>query len=375
MIRKSFEMKIGIITLLDEKNYGNRWQNYAMNILLHSVGIETENIYFWERNAQRNCIREKIKRIMPLKIAYLLHAFSAYQIKDFAMMKRVVKFTRFTKKYMDSHLILVNTYEELCGKFDSSKFDYFAVGSDQVWNPYYVANPIYFLQFVDRKKRVAFMASFGSDEIPEEKISNYKKWILEMSYLSVREPSGADIIKSLTGKHADVFLDPTLLVNKEIWLTLSKKPKSITLPKHYAAIFMFDCDFDKIRHICSNWNIEVLVLNNKKYQHLYSLDPAEMLYVLNNAEMIFTDSFHIMALSIRLNKQFYVFKRTGFEYMFSRLESTLNRLEIMQCIYANQNDISLCPISEDNYERINLELDAENKRFLNTVCDITKKDK
>lgn len=368
-------MKIGIITLLDEKNYGNRWQNFAMNNLLHLVGVETDNIYIWERNADRQCFRESVKRVLPLKISYLLHAVSAYEIKDLKMLKRVLKFTRFTKTNMGSHMIMINTYDELSHKLNSSKYDYLAVGSDQVWNPYYVANPIYFLQFVDKKKRLAFMASFGSDVIPEKEILNYKKWISEMAYISVREPSGADIVKSLTGKYADVFLDPTLLVSKEIWLTLSNKPKSINLPEHYAVIFMFDCDIEKIRHICSDWNIEMLVLNNKKYQHLYTLDPAEMLYVLNNAEMIFTDSFHIMALSIRLNKQFYVFERTGFEYMFSRLESTLNRLEIMQCIYANQNDISLHPISEDNYDRINLELDTEKKRFLNTVCGIIKKDK
>lgn len=365
-------MKIGIITLLDEKNYGNRWQNYAMNTLLNSVGIETENIYFWERYAKRKCIREKIKRILPLKIAYLLHTISAYQIRDFEMLKRVVKFIGFTKKYMNSHLIMANTYEELCDKFDSSICDYYAVGSDQVWNPYYVANPIYFLQFVDKKKRLAFMASFGSDEIPEEEISNYKKWISEMSYISVREPSGADIVKSLTGKHADVFLDPTLLVDKEIWLTLSKVPKSIKLPKQYVVSFMFDCKTDNLKEICSNWNMDFLVLNNKKNNQLYSLDPAEMLYVLNNAEMIFTDSFHIMALSIRLNKQFYVFKRTGFEFMFNRLESALNRLEIMQCIYVNQKEISLRPISEDDYERINCKLDTERQNFLNTVCNIIK---
>ena len=63
-------MKIGIITLLDEKNYGSRWQNYAMNCLLQSVGLETTNIYIWERNANRKGFRESIKRILPLKIFY-----------------------------------------------------------------------------------------------------------------------------------------------------------------------------------------------------------------------------------------------------------------------------------------------------------------
>ena len=365
-------MKIGIITLHDEKNYGNRWQNYAMNQLLKSVGIETVNIFFWERNAKRKCFRETLKRLLPIRIAYFFHKVSVYQINDFQMLKRVVKFTKFTKKYISFRLVLANTYEELCEKMGAEICDYYAVGSDQVWNPYYVANPTYFLQFADGKKRLAFMASFGTDEIPMDQIINYKKWLSEMSYISVREPSGADIVKTLTGKHADVFFDPTLLLDKEIWLSLAVQPKTIKLPKHYVAIFMFDYKADILKECCDNWNMDILVLNDKKYKQLYSIDPAEMLYVLSHAEMVFTDSFHIMALSIKLNKQFYVFKRTGFEYMFSRLESTLSRLGIQQCVYMDNSEILLRPVSEEKYEEINHILDIEKKRFLETVCNIVK---
>lgn len=365
-------MKIGIITLIDEKNYGNRWQNYAMNELLHSINIETENLYFWIRNNNRKCLREMIKRMCPIKLAYFLHTVSAYQIKNSAIMRRVIKFTHFTQKYMGSYLILANTYDELCNRFHSEGYDYFAAGSDQVWNPYYAASPIYFLQFVNKQKRLSFMASFGSDKIPREQVPVYEKWMKEMSYISVREPSGADIVKSLTGKSADIFFDPTLLLEKEKWILLSYKPKGITLPERYAVIYMFDCNPEVLREVCSGWNINLLILNDKNNKKLYSLDPAEMLYLLNHAEIVFTDSFHIMALSIRLNKQFYIFKRTGFEYMFDRLESTLVRLGITQCIYPQSGDIIMCPIRDKDYEEINYQLDMERIRFLETVCNITK---
>ena len=36
-------------------------------------------------------------------------------------------------------------------------------------------------------------------------------------------------------------------------------------------------------------------------------DPFELLGLINNAEMVFTTSFHGAAMSILLNKQFYVF--------------------------------------------------------------------
>lgn len=363
-------MKVGIVTLLDEKNYGNRWQNYAMNVLLNAIDIKTENIYFWIRNTERQCWREVIKRKIPIKLAYLLHAISAYKITDIITLKKVIKFVYFTKKYIGSKIVMTNTFDELCYKFDSSKYDYFVVGSDQVWNPYYVASPIYFLQFVSKEKRWAFMASFGSDEIPQNKMGRYKKWISEMSYISVRESSGVDIVKKLTEKKADLFLDPTLLVEKEVWLSLSKKPKSVKLPSKYAVIFMFDYETDKLEKLCLKWDLELLLLNSKTYRELYSLDPAEMLYVLNHAQIIFTDSYHIMALSIKLNKQFYVFKRTGFEYMFSRLESTLERLALSQCICNDISKISLYPISKEMFKNINYKLNMEKEKFFKSVYNL-----
>lgn len=368
-------MKVAIVTLLDEKNYGNRWQNYAMNILLNSANIDTENLYFWVRNAERHCWQEAVKRKLPIKLAYILHAASVYKITDIVTLKRVIKFLHFTKKYMGASVIMTDTYDELTYKFDSSKYDYFVVGSDQVWNPYYVASPIYFLQFADKEKRWAFMASFGCDDIPKAKVDSYQKWISEMSYISVRELSGVDIVKRLTKKKADVFLDPTLLVEKEVWQSLAKKPKTVKLPSKYAIIFMFDCETDKLENLCSKWDLELLILNSKKYKKLYSFDPAEMLYVLNHAQIVFTDSFHIMALSIKLNKQFYAFKRTGFEYMFSRLESTLLRLGLSQCICNDVDKISLCPISEDMYKNVNYQLNREKSKFYESVYNLINSQK
>ena len=51
-----------------------------------------------------------------------------------------------------------------------------------------------------------------------------------MEYLSVREDAGAKIIKELTGKDATVLLDPTMMLTKEQWISISKqseyKPKN-----------------------------------------------------------------------------------------------------------------------------------------------------
>jgi len=46
-----------------------------------------------------------------------------------------------------------------------------------------------------------------------------------MYKLSVREEAGAKIIKELTGRDAVVLVNPTLMLTKEKWLSISKKQR------------------------------------------------------------------------------------------------------------------------------------------------------
>jgi hypothetical protein len=80
-----------------------------------------------------------------------------------------------------------------------------------------------------RHKRIAYAPSFGVSEIADEHKENYKEWISGIHKLSVREDDGAKIIKDLTGRDAPVLVDPTLLLTKEKWMTISKE--AVNKPK------------------------------------------------------------------------------------------------------------------------------------------------
>ena len=78
------------------------------------------------------------------------------------------------------------------------------------------------MEFAPKEKRIAYAPSFGIPKIPAVYKEKYKKWIMEIPYLSVREESGAKIIKELTGKDVPVLIDPTLMLTKEKWLSIAK---------------------------------------------------------------------------------------------------------------------------------------------------------
>lgn len=57
--------------------------------------------------------------------------------------------------------------------------------------------------------------------------------------------------------------------------------------------------------------------------------------MINNAEYVFTDSFHCTVFSVLFNKEFTVFRRqqAGFENMFGRIEDLLASKNALEHIY------------------------------------------
>lgn len=365
-------MKFAILTLLDYKNYGNRWQNYAMNRLLESVGFEIENIYIWSKSDSGNRLKRIIRNILPLHIAYWIQMLRNYKITSIIKLKRVLKFKKFTEKYIPITLILLKRNINISDVIDFSEYDFFAVGSDQIWNPYYVADERFFLTFVEPSKRLALMASFGTNEIPRELEKKYSEWLKSFLYISVREKTAVELVFQLAGKNADLFPDPTLLLDKEEWDKIITAPR-IKLPEEYAMSFFFEEIPRDVIEICKEKNVPLLRTNDEKKKELYAVDPQEMLFLIQNAKVVFTDSFHIAALSIKFNKQFYVFNRNKFPYMFTRIHSLLDIFDINNCIYRNKYQIKdWRPISSDKYSTINDILEKEKKHFKDKLLEIAR---
>lgn len=158
-----YKKKIGIITIVDNKNYGNRLQNYAMQCFLHDCGFEVETIKFSSNSLVdeqvsnfkrkllqsdfivkvRNCIRKE-KYVVNRRIEQLNQ-------------KRVDAFLKFNKQYISfcKDKIQANKVSEKI----INRFDYFVVGSDQIWNPNYKQFDKYitYLRFAPKKNGLQFL--------------------------------------------------------------------------------------------------------------------------------------------------------------------------------------------------------------------------
>jgi len=333
--------KVGIITLNGYINYGNRLQNYALQEVLRDLGFSVETIIVDNSNLHTSNNLKKafifIKNILYKSKKMIIDRKSS-QYKD----KRIRKFKDFSNDYISE-----TTYTISNNKINKEveKFDYFVVGSDQVWNPYYNnRSPIYFLEFAPKKKRIAYAPSFGIDTIPYEYSESYKRWIQQIEHISVREDAGAIIIKQLTGRDALVLVDPTLLLTKEKWINISKQAQNKPKIKYLLTYFLGGVPGQykqQVQEIAKENNLEIVNLGDINDIETYMADPSEFIDFINDCSIFCTDSFHGVVFSILLEKPFVVYERVGSASMYSRITTLLDKFDLntRKAEFVNSKDI------------------------------------
>ena len=363
---------VAIITIDDYINYGNRLQNYALTKLLQNEGFKVFNgIRVFTKEDWVIRTNGAIKKIVKCCTPFSVVRGKMYSPQDKSGLKkeREMRFLDFIHSYTTILDPVVCVNHSCANKaFGKYGIDYYIAGSDQVWNPYYEAKAYEFLTFAPKDKRLSFAASIGADSIPEEAKWYFKKNLSDMKYISVREDKAAEIVKELTGRTADITLDPTLLLDKTEWEHIAKKPELYIEDKYICTYFLGEVP-EAVKAFAIEKEMPIYALNSQDSPELYTLDPAEFLYIIQNASYVLTDSFHAVAFSIKFNKEFYVFdrKQDGVSSMFSRIETVTKRFGLENRIQSRDRIIEQEPIS--NWNEIEKELVAEKNKSMGKLLE------
>jgi hypothetical protein len=312
-------MKIGIITLPFNSNYGGLLQAFALQTVLKQMGHEV-----WSVN-RRN-------RIMPFKFKVLSSTNRLIKsiirgkmgvIRSWATAKEELVIDQHTNRFLSENIQTTDFLksESDFEKLSRYKFDAYVVGSDQVWRPKYsprLAN--HFLGFIDgtvTPKRISYAASFGVDnwEFTPEQTDECRKLLAKFNAVSVREDSAVKLCKQNFGIDATQVLDPTLLVSKEEYIRLVEKDK---IPGCNGSLltYVLDKSPDKqefIKKIILETGLtEVSIMPKSLFRDAGRKKISDCIYPpvtawlrgFMDAEYVVTDSFHGMAFAIIFNKPF-----------------------------------------------------------------------
>ncbi len=265
-------MRIAIITLVGYYNYGQRLQNYALAKFIEEEGHQVETLLFYKPKKRNKHLRGLTLNNLSLR-------------------------------YIENPLEL-------------SEYDYIVVGSDQVFNP--TLKPARLVNVVKNTRGsdnlIAYAASFGIDRLPEEVKSRYAEHLKRYKAISVREESGAGIVKELTGRKAAVLPDPVFLYRG--WNDMAAY--------HDEGNYLFNYFVDGVEIGPGEHDVAEYLADKHGLRQVnaYKMPVPEFLGAIKYAKTVLTNSYHGVCFSIIFKVPFiYIENRKS---MSSRIETLFN---------------------------------------------------
>lgn len=381
--------KIGIITYFYYYNYGTMLQAYALQFVMEKLGRGNYSAEIIDcRFDEKKLTRLDILRIRSKLIFYYI--FGIRRVIKKAKEKRIYANyeakTSLRKKFFEKFLedcchLTPKTYGRSDDLYPAPPiFDIYVTGSDQTWSPKVGLRDSLFLGFApDEKVRAAYAPSIGVASYSEEERQYVKEHLRKYQFVSCREKYGTDNLNPLSPVSVETVLDPTLLVRSEEWRKIAVKPTFEG--KYILCYFIGDRQYyrDYAKRLSKQLNLPLVFIPvsfmdfSENENLMWETGPREFLGLINNAEIVLTDSFHGTIFSINFNKTFYSFiKHSGKKAMDNmRIVDILERMNLLDRLKENYygGDIAFSPI---DYSGTNSLLQAERANSESYIEKILK---
>lgn len=323
--------KAMLVTLYGNYNYGNKLQNYAVYKIISQLGIEVLNVKNQRMlNYNRNFFFSYIKFLLSnIKISYS-------QIKNIGF-----KYYNIRKRNFKTFSLMIPTSKKYFNYKSLKKwdiYDYYIVGSDQVWNPYMSLDDLSLFKKFKNGKKIALSASFAVPYLTADIEKRISEDLNDFYRISVRESNGVEICKKIMKKDVNLqtLVDPTMMITREEWEKVLKKPEiDFDFSRKYILLaFLGKTDTKVIERILgyarkNNYYVIDIYEKNSIWS---SCGPSEFLFLEKNASMICTDSFHSTVFALIFKTPFTVFDRLGTkENMNSRIDTLLKMFHLERC--------------------------------------------
>ena len=362
---------VGIVTYFKSYNYGVWLQAYATERFFEKEGFDAYIINYanrLENQTTKLAFKEK-NRISGYFISFL----------------KAIIFGRVTyyKKGFGNHLY---DYYKLSSKeYTSStdmknlKYDILVAGSDQLWNPnrtYGKLDSAFLLQFGNCEKKISLSTSLGSDTVRETDKHIFTEAFRTFDAISVREEFAYEQLCDLTELPIKITVDPTFLLEKEEWIKLMKKSTINKIPSKYILTYFVSSNkrstkyYSIIEKYARKLNIPILAIQFSRAKStpydklIVGATIADFLYLLNNSTLMITDSFHGVALSINLEKEFVAIENVENP---ERVKHLLNELGL-----ENRIDLDVDEYNTIDYKSVSEKVNCSRIDTKNWVLEAVK---
>lgn len=364
-------MKVGILTFHRAYNYGAVLQCYALQQYLLSQGYNVEVIDYrqpWIDACFKpfSILMFKHNLFHPKLMCRYLISFK--RRKDI-LNERKKYFTAFRKEHLLISSKPVKEKENMPDDYDA-----YIIGSDQLWGLLCLGekfDDIYLGQFRHKNGSKVIGYAISSDIRSIELLAENKrldKILKGFSAMSLREKNIADKIYSITGNIIPVTVDPTLLVEAQLWEPLVNnnwmKQIYVVIYQVRSVLKYKKVLYEKARKIASmiNEDCKIIDLSDMSYS------VTDFVSIIKYAKFVVTTSFHATVFSIIFNTPFYAIKlHDGRDNRYVDLCAALGLGN--QCIEINEEymNVNVDYSQVDDKLRI---LNQQSKLYLNNSLKI-----
>jgi hypothetical protein len=359
----------GLITTHRAINYGAVLQAYALRQKIEEYTGYCEVIdLVLENKVTGRSLDYTFRTFKDIVRSLLLFLFSN-KIKN-----KIRKIDEFVDKNMVLSKRKFFSYNDLCQNI-SKEYDVLICGSDQIWNLNLFKEPSFFLRFEEILPNIKYISYAPSiaEDITESQGSLLRENIKHFSAISVREQRDAEKLQGLTDKKVKSVIDPVFLLPTNEWNKIIQPIDEITEPYILLYAIAANDEYKKIvKRIKKQYQYDVICINSHFYNKykadklLTDISPGNFIWLIKNAYMVCTSSFHALAFSIIFNKEFIVvpdIKRA------SRHISILEALGIENHLFFSADQFDIKNSSALDFEQINNKLEILRQNSLNFLSD------
>ena len=308
-------MKIALLNLQYDSNYGGNLQRYALMKVLQDMGHDVTHLNLRPNYIKDSWLTMTFKVIQRCFRRFIMKCDESVfpELSNQRLYEQSCSKTEpFYNNYI-KHTKPIYTHKELSRY--ATKYDVFIVGSDQVWRKAYCCDygkGTFFLDFLPantKVRKIAYAASMGTNtkEWTNVETIELKKYYQRFDFVSVREQSSLQLLEEYQWKSPKAIqtLDPTLLLDAEDYVDLIKKG-NVSESSGNLLCYIMDSYADKVKTIES-------IAKDRQLRPFrvspHSLEGSveQFLKSFQDADYVVTDSYHGLIFSIIFHKPFYLF--------------------------------------------------------------------
>jgi hypothetical protein len=364
--------KIGLLTIHATTNYGGVLQAFATQAVLEQYGdvkiIDYRNS-FVDKTMQ--LVRFGTKPRDILRVAKdLFRLYPRYRV--------IKKFQTFIDENMKLTKFANNRLNDI-----SKEFDYFITGSDQIWNPKTVSenfqlDDVYLLGFVEDKQKIAYASSIGDYEVKKD--DRLLSLLTDFDAISLREKNSSEEISGFLNREIKHVLDPTLLLNKEQWISVLGLDKIKLQKNRYIFLYALKKDAlfkNTVKKVASELGLDTVIVDQDPFldfpvtKQYKDASPAEFLSLFLHADFVITNSFHGAAFSVNFEKEFYSVLPPSSP---NRVTGLLSELGLSERLISKQEEIENLTVSNVDFTDARVKLGRMRENSLSYLDTHLKTD-